>query len=285
MDRVATSPQIRHQEPPDLSVGADVGGTWLRVVATRAGRPAATIVTRADRDLRRLPETLRTIWRRRGWRRDDVGALVVAARAVWTARECRALAQSLSHLACRTRVFPDAQAALLGALGHRPGVLVLAGTGSIVVGWNSHHWVRAGGLGPLLGDEGSGYWLGREWLRARAARGDVEAVLRVAHAPDTVARAAALAPVVLRRARRGDRTAQAIVRAGQAALAAHAAAVARELALRPPVAMSWAGSVLDDPWFRRGLSRAARRAGLRARWRAPASTPVAAALRLAQAWR
>ncbi len=260
----------------------DVGGTWLRVAA-RDGRRRATVVARADRDLSRLPAILRAIWRRRGWRPARVASLVVASRATWTERECRALARRLRRLARRVRVISDAQAALLGALDGRAGVLVLAGTGSIVIGYDGRRrWARAGGLGPLVGDEGSAFWLGREWLRTRAQRGDLRAVLRAVHAADAVARLAAIAPRVLARARRGDGRARAIARRGQDALAAQARQVAKALGLRPPVAASWAGSVLDDAWFRAGLIRAIARAGLRARWRRPAAEPVVAALRLAE---
>jgi N-acetylglucosamine kinase-like BadF-type ATPase len=269
-----------------LSVGVDVGGTWIRVAASRGGRGVTRTVLRADRDLGRLASLLGATWRRRGWTRHSVAALVVASRAIWTERECRALARRLAGLARRVRVIPDAQAALLGALGDRPGVLVLAGTGSIVIGYDGRgRWARAGGLGPFLGDEGSAFWLGREWLRSRAARGDLRTALRAAHAPDTVARVAPWAPRVLARARRGDGAARAIARAGQTALAGEARAVARRLGLRRPVAISWAGSVLDDAWFRAGLARAVRRAGLAARWHRPDAEPVRAALRLAERMR
>jgi len=278
---LAVSTSKKRDRP--LCVGVDVGGTWIRVSASGGRRPETTTVTRADRDLRRLAPLLRTMWRRRGWRPGRVAALVVASRAIWTAPECRALARRLTGLAQRVRVVADAQAALLGALGDRPGVLVLAGTGSIVIGYDGgRRWARAGGLGPLLGDEGSAFWLGREWLRIRAAQGGLRTVLGAAHAPDAVARVAAWAPQVLRRARHGDGAARAIARAGQAALAAQAGAVARQLGLRRPVAMSWAGSVLDDAWFRAGLARAVGRAGLPARWLPPAVPPVTAARRLAE---
>lgn len=282
MDRVATLSAIRHRDR-QLTVGVDVGGTWIRLAPSRGGRRIATLVARADRDLGTLPRALGAIWRRYRWRRRDVAALVVASRAIWTARERRALARSLSGLARRVHVLSDAQAALLGALGNGPGVLVLSGTGSIVVGHDGRgRWARAGGLGPLLGDEGSGFWLGREWLRARVERGELLAALRAVHAPDAVTRIAALAPRVLARARRGDPGARAIARAGQARLAAHARAVAQTLRLRRPVDVSWAGSVMEDPWFRAGVVRALRRAGLSARWRRPAAEPAAAALRLAE---
>src|SRR5439155_5640079 len=99
--------------------------------------------------------------------------------------------------------------------------------------------------------------------------------------PDTGPHSAALPPRVLARARRGDRPARAIPRAGQIELAGHVRNAARALALRAPIHLSWAGSVLEDRWFRSGLIRAVARAGVRARGRAPAPRPADAALRLA----
>ena len=264
-------------------VGVDVGGTWLRVAAGDGGRPAVALVLRSSREPALLASRLRGLWRRVGWTRDRVAALVVASRGVWTPGERAVLARSLRGLARRVRVVPDAEAAHRAALADRPGVLVLAGTGSIVVGLGPHgRWARAGGLGPLLGDEGSAFWIGREWLAAASRGGRWRAALAMVRAPEPVGRIAALAPAVLRRARRGDPRARAMTRAGQARLAVHARRVARTLRLRGPVDVSWAGSVMEDAWFRAGVVKALRRAGLGARWRRPAAEPVAAALRLAE---
>ena len=276
---------IRTARPPAAApvyVGADVGGTWIRIATIRGGR-VATETIRADRDLRKLAARLQPVWRRHGWSRRRVEVLVVASRGLWTARERRALARSLRELARHVEVISDAQAALLGAIGNRPGVLVLSGTGSILVGYDGDgRWARAGGLGPLVGDEGSGFWLGREWLRSRAQHGSLSSTLRLVHAADPIAAIAALAPTVLARARRGDLVARRLVRDGQRHLAASIRQVARGLALRAPIDASWAGSVLGNRWFRTGVMRATARAGLRARWHAPAEAPVAAAARLAE---
>jgi N-acetylglucosamine kinase-like BadF-type ATPase len=70
----------------------------------------------------------------------------------------------------------DAQAALEGALDGKPGVVVIAGTGSIAIGVNeAGRQARAGGLGPTLSDEGSGYDIARRALRAVAASFDLRA--------------------------------------------------------------------------------------------------------------
>ena len=67
----------------------------------------------------------------------------------------------------RVRVESDARAALEGAHAGAPGLIVIAGTGSMVLGRNDRDkMLRAGGWGPLLGDEGSGYSMGLQALRA-----------------------------------------------------------------------------------------------------------------------
>jgi N-acetylglucosamine kinase-like BadF-type ATPase len=283
MDRVAISLADRHgARRRDIWAGADIGGTWLRIAAWRGGRQVSKIVVPAERDLRRLAETLDAVWRRRRWTRRRVAGLVVASRSLWTKGERRSLARRLRRFANRVLVISDAQAALLGALSFRPGLLVLSGTGSIVVGWDGRRWARAGGLGPFVGDEGSGFWIGREWLRTTARNGRLAPTLRIVHAPDPVKTIAALTPRVLDRARQGDRRARRIVTEGQQHLAAAALEVARRLRLDQPLDASWAGSVLDHAWFRAGLVRAIARVGLRARWHRPAAEPVVAAARLAR---
>ena len=63
-------------------------------------------------------------------------------------------------------IVSDADAALEGAFGGGPGIIVIAGTGSIALGKDTlGNTARSGGYGHLLGDEGSGFWIGREALR------------------------------------------------------------------------------------------------------------------------
>jgi N-acetylglucosamine kinase-like BadF-type ATPase len=222
------------------------------------------------------------LWRRRGWSRARVASVVVGSRGIWTPAERRALAARLRPLARRVEVYSDAQMALLGALGDAPGVLVLSGTGSIAIGRDvDGRWARAGGFGPLLGDEGSAFWIGRAWLRATTDGEDFMPARRLVRGPHAVARIAALAPGVIARARRGDPRARRVVGDAQRHLAHLVTAVARQLRLRGIVDASWGGSVLGNEWFRAGVQRAVRRGGLRARWRVPAVDAVTAAARLA----
>lgn len=61
----------------------------------------------------------------------------------------------------------DAHIALIGALANRPGLMLIAGTGSICLGrdadGNTH---RTGGWGPAYDDLGSGSWIGQQAMQA-----------------------------------------------------------------------------------------------------------------------
>jgi glucosamine kinase len=64
-------------------------------------------------------------------------------------------------------VIGDMEVALESAFAGGPGIVLIAGTGSIAYGRNHQSdTVRAGGWGRLISDEGSGHWIGVEALRA-----------------------------------------------------------------------------------------------------------------------
>lgn len=87
-------------------------------------------------------------------------------------RTVRAIMRRIGHQS-RTLVVNDALIALVAGAGDAPGIVIIAGTGSIVYGRNgSGEAARAGGWGHMIGDEGSGYWIGREALSAVMRAGD-----------------------------------------------------------------------------------------------------------------
>src|SRR4029453_8749161 len=134
-------------------VVVDLGGTWVRVTA--AGGPRRAFRGRTPGPAG-LPALLDRLWRR--WRLSlrEVSALGVASRGIWTAGERRALARRLRRFAARVVVISDVEGAYLAALGARPGVLLLAGTGSIALARDRHgRFTRAGGPGPVPGEGGS----------------------------------------------------------------------------------------------------------------------------------
>ena len=168
----------------------------------------------------------------------------------------------------RVEVVSDAQGALTGAHGGGPGLIAISGTGSIVLGRDeSGREARAGGWGPLLGDEGSGYSVGLEALRAvlRAEdgwgdktllAGELQKALGLANWDQLVqkiyggeldrGRISALCPLVFATARRGDGAARNIIAEAGSALGSQVSAVVRRLRLRGAVALSCTGGVFKE---------------------------------------
>ncbi len=144
----------------------------------------------------------------------------------------------------------DASVALAGALACQPGVIIIAGTGSVAFGRDPlGQEARAGGWGYLFGDEGSGFAIGlagvRAALRSRDGTGALTALETqiphhfgrgLAEIPmlfyeGRVQRAAiaALAPAVTDAAGAGDPVALSLVEEAAQGLAATAAAVMKRL--------------------------------------------------------
>ncbi|MEV7976635.1 BadF/BadG/BcrA/BcrD ATPase family protein [Streptomyces sp. NPDC086519] len=160
----------------------------------------------------------------------------------------------------------DAVTAYVGALGPRPGAVVAAGTGVIAIGSDLTGWRRADGWGHLLGDCGSGAWIGRAGLeaalRAFDGRDGGSAALRAAAEErfgplrglpgqlypraDRPAVLASFAPHVADRAGAGDPVAAAILRAAARHLAESAAAVCPTSGA-PRVALTGGLFKLGDP--------------------------------------
>jgi N-acetylglucosamine kinase-like BadF-type ATPase len=127
----------------ELEVEKVLHGVIEQAIADRAILPAAVCLGVAGVDREEDDQIVRGIMRRLGFR-------------------------------AHTLIVNDALVALVAGTGSQPGVVLIAGTGSIAYGVNEAGFAaRAGGWGYVLGDEGSGYWIGREALTAvvRAADG------------------------------------------------------------------------------------------------------------------
>jgi N-acetylglucosamine kinase len=154
----------------------------------------------------------------------------------------------------RALVVNDALIALVAGAGDRPGVVVVAGTGSIAYGRDAHgRAARSGGWGYLLGDEGGGFWIGRAALVAVVRQFDgrgpstmltdmVLSEMRLQTPPQLIHAIytrgihryaiASIASIVQRAAERGDAVAGNIVERAADELAAAAASVIRRLDMR-----------------------------------------------------
>lgn len=197
-------------------------------------------------------------------------ALCAAVAGAGREPEQRALRQRLEHLqlADRCVVTSDARAALEGAHGGRAGIVCIAGTGSMVLGRDgSGAQARAGGWGPILGDEGSAYWLVIESLRRvlqaedgcgmqTQLRDQLLPALNLQSPQDVVGavyggslsreRISEACPVVFDAARSGDQAAMDVIRSGGMRLGSQIAAVAGRLSLAAPVPVACSGGVFAE---------------------------------------
>ncbi|MFI6846462.1 ATPase [Kitasatospora sp. NBC_00085] len=203
--------------------------------------------------------------------------------------------------AARLVLAGDAVAAYAGALGTRAGVVVAAGTGLVAVGYHPvAGWRRADGWGQLLGDCGSGGWIGRAGLEAAlraydGRAGGSPALLAAAEQrygpvtglpaalqprPDRAALLAAFAPDVAAAADTGCPVADGIVRRAAGEIATSATAAATAAGLTAPTL------ALTGGLFRLTRLREATRTALTtrlpsARLHRPDGPPLLGALRLA----
>ncbi len=157
----------------------------------------------------------------------------------------------------RALITTDAHAACVGAHGGKDGGIIVVGTGS--VGWAvvGEREYRVGGWGFPVSDEGSGAWLGSEAARrvlwAYDGRAPWSELLRAVFArfdndPHAIVRwmgearprdFAALAPLVLEHASRGEATGCELV----SAAAAHIDAIAERLVSYGAARLSLAGGI------------------------------------------
>src|SRR3954468_3878589 len=263
-------------------IGADVGGTKTAVAVSRDGK----IVGRADgpgaalRPGRALvsssaiADAVRQALAAAGLLIGDV--LVVGAAGAGREPEKDELRKALrgENVASSVVVTTDIEIALVAAFGEGPGIVVSAGTGSVAVGRDrtgKRH--RIGGYGWQMGDEGSGYAIGRASLGAvsravdgrspptalsdrllRATRSDdFDALVRWA-AGASPAEVRALAPHVLAVAPDGDPLAQGIADYAARELSQLAICLIPKMDIEPPISVAVTGGLLSqDQPLRRAL--------------------------------
>ncbi|MGE5246341.1 MAG: N-acetylglucosamine kinase [Betaproteobacteria bacterium] len=216
-----------------------------------------------------------------GGRRVVPDAVCAGIAGVDREEDVRAAAAILQRLTASPRILivNDALVALVSGVGDGPGIVIIAGTGSIVYGRNAaNQAARAGGWGHIIGDEGSGYWIGREALAAvvrdvdgrgpateltRAVSGhfglaDISGLVRIVYDRELPrASVAAIGPIVQDAAAAGDAVATRILERAAAELVAAAQAVASRLEMRgDSFRFVLAGGVFGVvPWLASELTR------------------------------
>lgn len=243
-----------------LVVGVDGGGTKTRALladgkgkqlgeATGAGSTVKP--QEAERSAGVIAGVVRDLLEEAGKTDVKPRVLFVGVAGVGRPSEREALHEALSShdLAEELVIDTDFSVALTDAFAEGPGVLVIAGTGSSAFARGpAGATARCGGWGPIIGDEGSGSWIGRRALSVVAAAADgrepetalTGAILTAAEVSETSelirwaanatpATLATLAPVVISVADAGDLRANSIVSMAVEELALHVRALARQL--------------------------------------------------------
>jgi N-acetylglucosamine kinase-like BadF-type ATPase len=275
---------------PKVLIGADVGGTKTAVAVSvdgkvmgRADGPGAAVRPgRALASASTIIEVVRRALFDAGRLTGDV--LLVGAAGAGREPEREELRTALrgESLASSVVVTTDIEIALAAAFADGPGIVVSAGTGSVAVGRDkSGKQHRIGGYGWQMGDEGSGYAIGRASLGAvsRAIDGRSpttalsERLLRATRSADfdslvrwaagaSPAEVAALAPHVLAVAAAGDPLAQGIADYAARELSQLAICLVPKMDLTPPVRVAITGGLLspDQPLRRALLAKLAEEA-------------------------
>ncbi len=242
-------------------VGLDIGGSktrgmvWTHGVRTAEATVGSTNVQNVSTAV--AAENMKAMFAALACA--DAGEVYVGAGGIDTDDDAAALRRLIAPFApgAQVTVVHDTRL-LLAAAGHTEGIAVIAGTGSAAWGVNAAGVeARAGGWGYLLGDEGSGYWLGREAVRHGLHRMDIgdpvdpltAELLKycklstpgelIAHFHHGTSRRywAAASPVVFAAAANGYAPALALIDQAATSLADLASEVARQLHIAGPIVL------------------------------------------------
>ncbi|MFQ5630589.1 MAG: N-acetylglucosamine kinase [bacterium] len=171
----------------------------------------------------------------------------------------------------------DAMAALYGAFAGRAGIMVIAGTGSVAFGKSQAGEIfRCGGWGYLLGDEGSGFDIGRNGINAALkdcdARGPStslrkrfeqhfqvqaidQAVTTIYANNATRGALAQFAPVVFEEAAKGDIVAQEILNSAAGELAQLVLTIARKMEITGQISVALMGKIFQNTIITKNLKK------------------------------
>jgi len=294
-------------------LGIDAGGTKTVALLAdgdgnivgegRAG--AANLQTEGELEVEKILHTV--IEQATDGRHMPLAAVCLGMAGVDREDDARIIRDVMRRLGFRSNalIVNDALIALVAGAGPSPGVVVVSGTGSIAYGVNHLGLAaRAGGWGPTLGDEGSGYWVG--WHALAAVMRDLDCrgprteltplvlrhfnlpkaemlVAEIYHQPQSRRAVAALGSVVDHARANGDPVAIDIMTHAADELALAAASVIARLEMRGeqfPVLLS-GGMLRESTWLASELRHRMAEVAPRSTVRNLTEEPATGAVRLA----
>lgn len=181
--KIADFMSPRRSHGRELVLGVDGGGTKTRAIITDARQrvlgegtagPSNPLRVGIGNAASAIREAVDQACAEAGVQRADIVAAEIGLAGVRRGDLRLRMREALSGLGIHTiEVVTDADIALFGATEGEPGLVIIAGTGSVCCGLNAQgKHVCAGGWGPLAGDEGSGSWIARRALQAMARSND-----------------------------------------------------------------------------------------------------------------
>lgn len=248
-----------------------------------------------------LPYAVReTLRLEKAWKCEVLALSLTALRGVVSDIEELGLICQADAGAQEVVVMDDGLAAHAGAFGNQDGVVLCVGTGVSVVARYQDRAAHRDGDGPVVGDDGGGYWLGREAMRAalRAKEdrgpattllhsienkfGDLRKAVR-SESDETIVRwCVDVVPILMDAADSGDLVAQQIVETGASLLAASAIAAWRELNSEEVPSLSGVGGVMQSPYYRDAILRNFLTAFPQAKWHPASGNNLDGAIALAK---
>jgi N-acetylglucosamine kinase-like BadF-type ATPase len=164
-------------------IGIDGGGTKTRCIAANfegksfyeaTGGPSNFLVFSLDQVSENLVNLLEDCIKNLKCEFEDLTFIVLGTAGAGRIEDAERLEHHFLDYANKKKaeiknfkVVSDARIALEGAFSGRPGSILISGTGSIMFGKDANGEVhRVGGFGRFIGDEGSGYSIGRKGLAA-----------------------------------------------------------------------------------------------------------------------
>lgn len=199
----------------------------------------------------------------------------------------------------------DQPAAFRAGTDKKEGVVLISGTGSVAVGWKGMKTAGASGWDWFLGDDGSGFWLGRKALRAICRQLDgrgkktllsdlifqkwninrkeqlMEKVY-YGYKENFVEQISLVSPLINKAARRGDKVAKEILNEGGKELALAVIQVVKKLNFsRRKFPLVLVGSALNSAIILKTVKKEVRKLFPQVEFIRPKQAPVTGAVKLA----
>lgn len=285
---------------PSSVLALDAGQTGIKVRLLRAGAdPAERLFAGVRTDQPILPQLAEVA--RQAASGVPVDTLAVGTSGLTSAEADAGALRALVHEMAPRRVVltHDAVTSFLGTLGEGHGAVVASGTGVVTLAVGTAGVARIDGWGYLMGDAGSGFWIGRAALeavmRAHDGRGPATALTEVVRArwpelsdayiqlqsdPARVSVVAGFAEAVATMAAR-DHVAARICRDAGEELALSAVTALRRAGADAAPAVSAIGGVFRGQFVREAFEEAVRAVHPAVRFVAPHGTGLDGAVALA----